>query len=172
MGSILSEKLDTAGRYFAFLGELARCVPKRPFHISQYVNEIERLGVNSLFVIILSAGAMGMIIALQMVSMLLDFQAEIGTGAAVAVAMGREIAPIITTLMLIAKNGSAMAAGLGTMKVTEQIDALEAMSVSPEHYLVLPKVTACLLVFPVLTAFGKCSGKRGLFHRFCVPFQY
>jgi len=163
MGKIIAEKLETVGRYFAFLGELFRCIPKRPFHLSQYVNEIERLGINSLFVIILSAGAMGMIIALQMVSMLLDFQAEIGTGAAVAVAMGREIAPIITTLMLIAKNGSAMAAELGTMKVTEQIDALEAMSISPEHYLVLPKVIACLLVFPILTLLANVVGSVGAF---------
>jgi len=163
MGKIISEKLETVGRYFAFLGELFRCVPKRPFHLSQYVNEIEHLGINSLFVIILSASAMGMIIALQMVSMLLDFQAEIGTGAAVAVAMGREIAPIITTLMLIAKNGSAMAAELGTMKVTEQIDALEAMSISPEQYLVLPKVVACLLVFPVLTLLANVVGSVGSF---------
>jgi phospholipid/cholesterol/gamma-HCH transport system permease protein len=74
---------------------------------------------------------MGMIFALQMVTMLQLFQAEIGVGATVAVALSRELAPVITTLMLIAKNGSAMAAELGTMKVTEQIDALEAMSINP-----------------------------------------
>ena len=163
MGKLISEKLETLGRYFAFLGELFRCITRRPFHINQYLTEIEHLGVNSLFVIILSGGAMGMIFALQMVSMLSDFQAEIGTGAVVAVAMGREIAPVITTLMLIAKNGSAMAAELGTMKVTEQIDALEAMSISPEHYLVLPKVTACLLVFPVLTLLADMVGSLGAF---------
>jgi phospholipid/cholesterol/gamma-HCH transport system permease protein len=161
MGRIIAEKLETIGQYFAFLGTLLRCTVKRPFRIVQYLTEIEYLGVNSLFVIILSGGAMGMIFTLQMVSILRDFQAEIGTGAAVAVAMSREIAPIITALMLIAKNGSAMAAELGTMRVTEQIDSLESMSVSAEHYLVFPKVVASFFVFPILTLLADMVGTLG-----------
>jgi len=163
MGKIIAEKFEILGRYFAFLGELFRCMARRPFRIGQYIYEIERLGVNSLFVIILSSAAMGMIFALQIVNLLQDFQAEIGAGAAVAVAMGREIAPVITALMLIAKNGSAMAAELGTMRVTEQIDALEAMSISPGHYLVLPKVVASILVFPVLTLLADMIGSVGAY---------
>jgi phospholipid/cholesterol/gamma-HCH transport system permease protein len=160
---IIRGKLEFAGQYFVFLGDLLRCMTRRPFRINQYLLEIEHLGLNSLFVIILSSGAMGMILSLQMVSIMLDFQAEIGAGAAVAVAMGREIAPVITALMLIAKNGSAMAAELGTMRVTEQIDALEAMSISAEHYLVLPKVIACLLVFPMLTLLANMVGSLGAY---------
>jgi phospholipid/cholesterol/gamma-HCH transport system permease protein len=106
---------------------------------------------------------MGMIFALQMVSMLRIFQAEIGVGAAVSIALSRELAPVITTLMLIAKSGSAMAAELGTMKVTEQIDALEAMSINPVHFLVLPKVTASILVFPVLTLLANVVGILGAY---------
>jgi phospholipid/cholesterol/gamma-HCH transport system permease protein len=98
-----------------------------------------------------------------MVGMLQPFQAEVGTGAAVAVAMAREISPIITAFMLTAKNGSAMAAELGTMRVTEQIDALESMSISVEHYLILPKVIACLLVFPVLTLLADIVGTLGAY---------
>ena len=107
--------------------------------------------------------AIGMIFALQMVSLLQPFQAEVGTGAAVAIAMGREFAPIFTTLMLIAKNGSAMAAELGTMRVTEQIDALESMSVSPIQYLVLPRVIASVLVFPMLTMLANLLGVAGAY---------
>jgi phospholipid/cholesterol/gamma-HCH transport system permease protein len=161
MGRFVIDKLETAGQYFGFLGVLIRSMVKRPFRFAQCFLEIEHLGINSLFIIILSGGAMGMIFALQMVIMLQPFQAEIGTGAAVAVAMSREIAPVITTLMLIAKNGSAMAAELGTMRVTEQIDSLESMSVSAEHYLVLPKVIASLLVFPVLTLLSNMVGTLG-----------
>ena len=157
------EKIEVAGRYFAFVGELIRSLARRPFRINQCLIEIEHLGLNSLFVIILSGGAMGMIFSLQMVSLLADFQADIGTGAVVAVAMSREIAPVITALMLIAKNGSAMAAELGTMRVTEQIDSLESMSVSAEHYLVLPKVIASFLVFPVLTLLANMMGSLGAF---------
>jgi phospholipid/cholesterol/gamma-HCH transport system permease protein len=160
---MLIEKLEALGQYFSFVGVLIRSAVKRPFRIAQILMEIERLGVHSLFIIILSGSAMGMIFALQMAIMLQNFHAEIGTGAVVAVAMSREIAPVITTLMLIAKNGSAMAAELGTMRVTEQIDSLESMSVSAEHYLVLPKVLASLLVFPFLTLLSNMMGTLGAY---------
>ncbi|MDR2181814.1 MAG: ABC transporter permease, partial [Treponema sp.] len=146
MLAVVLKKLDGLGRYFAFLGELLRSVFMRPFRTVQIIAEIERLGINSIMIILLSCGAIGMIFALQMVVMFQMFQAEIGTGAAVAIAMSRELAPIITTLMLIAKNGSAMAAELGTMRVTEQVDALESMSINVVQYLVLPKAIASVLV--------------------------
>jgi len=155
------ETLDTLGRYFAFLGEILRSIPKKPSRLSQCLGEIEHLGVNSVLIIFLSGGAMGMIFSLQLVTFLQPFQVDIGVGAAVAIALARELAPVITTLMLIAKNGSAMAAELGTMKVTEQIDALESMSINVVHYLVLPKVVASLLVFPVLTMLANVIGIIG-----------
>ncbi|MDR2478851.1 MAG: ABC transporter permease [Treponema sp.] len=161
MDRTFSGWLETVNQYFAFLGRVIRCTFRRPFRINQYLLEMEHLGIESLPLIMLSGGAMGMIVALQMVSILQDFQAEIGAGAAVAVAMGREMAPIITALMLIAKNGSAMAAELGSMRVTEQIDSLESMSVSTEHYLVLPKVAASFLVFPALTMLANIMGSFG-----------
>jgi phospholipid/cholesterol/gamma-HCH transport system permease protein len=158
---LLNRKLAVMGEYFIFLGEIARNFARRPFRFSQYIAEIESLGVNSVLIILLSGGAIGMIFALQMVALLEPFQAEVGTGAAVAIALSREMAPVITTLMLIAKNGSAMAAELGTMQVTEQIDALESMSINPVHYLVLPKMIASVLVFPVLTLLANMVGALG-----------
>jgi phospholipid/cholesterol/gamma-HCH transport system permease protein len=161
MFRVLTKRLEILGRYLYFLGEVLASFLKRPFHITQYLMEIENLGVNSVPIILLSGGAMGMIFALQMVSMLQIFQAEIGVGAAVSIALSRELAPVITTLMLIAKNGSAMAAELGTMRVTEQIDALESLSINPVHYLVLPKVAASLVVYPVLTLLANVVGTIG-----------
>jgi len=166
----LAEKLETLGRFFVFLGDILRSIPKKPFRISQSLYEIERLGVNSVPIIFLSGGAMGMIFSLQLVSFLQPFSVEIGVGAAVAIALSRELAPVITTLMLIAKNGSAMAAELGTMKVTEQLDALESMSINITHYLVLPKVIASVLVFPVLTLLANVIGIIGAF--FVAIFLY
>ena len=159
----LAENLDALGRYIVFLGEILRSIPKKPSRLAQCLVEIERLGVNSILIILLSGAAMGMIFSLQLMTFLQIFQAEIGVGAAVAIALARELAPIITTLMLIAKNGSAMAAELGTMKVTEQIDALESMSINVVHYLVLPKVIASLLVFPVLTLLANIIGNIGAY---------
>ena len=104
-----------------------------------------------------------MIFSLQLVTFLQPFSVEIGVGAAVAIALSRELAPVITTLMLIAKNGSAMAAELGTMKVTEQIDALESMSIDIVHYLVFPRVVASLLVFPLLTMLANIIGIIGAY---------
>jgi phospholipid/cholesterol/gamma-HCH transport system permease protein len=161
MRKFLLRKLEEVGRYFAFLGEILASIPRRPFHGNQYLLELEHLGVDSVLIILLSGSAMGMIFALQMVSILQLFQAEVGVGAAVSIALARELAPVITTLMLIAKNGSAMAAELGTMKVTEQIDALESMSINAVHYLVLPKVAASLLVFPLLTLLANVMGVWG-----------
>jgi phospholipid/cholesterol/gamma-HCH transport system permease protein len=163
MFRLVAKRLEEIGQYFAFIGDVLRYIVRRPFRISQYLAEIELIGVNSVLIILLSGGAIGMIFALQMVALLQPFQAEIGTGAAVAIAMSRELAPVITTLMLIAKNGSAMAAELGTMRVTEQIDALESMSVDPIHYLVLPKVVASILVFPILTLLANIVGSLGAY---------
>ena len=154
-------KLEGLGKYFSFLGELLRTITMTPFRPRQYIAEIELLGVNSVLIILLSSGAIGAIFALQMVMVLQTFQAEVATGAAVALTLARELAPIITTLMLIAKNGSAMAAELGTMRVTEQIDALESMSINVIHYLVLPKVIACMIVFPILTLLANVIGTLG-----------
>jgi len=154
---------EDTGFFFVFLGNLFKYWFKRPIRWHLYMYEIEHLGVNSVPVILLAGLAIGMIFALQSVVLLQPFQAEIGTGAAVAVALAQELAPIITTLMLIAKNGSAMAAELGTMRVTEQIDALESMSIDPIHYLVVPRVVASILVFPVLTMLANLVGALGSF---------
>ncbi len=159
----LIKKIEDSGLYFEFVGDVLRGLVRKPFRIGLYFAEMEQLGVNSIVVILLAGLAIGMIFALQMVTLLQPFQAEIGTGAAVSVALGREFAPIITTLMLIAKNGSAMAAELGTMRVTEQIDALESMSVSPVHYLVLPRVVASVFTFPALTVLANVVGVMGAY---------
>ena len=161
MQRILIAKLILVVEYFEFLGEVVRCSFKRPFRVGLYLEEIEHLGVNSIPIIVLAGTSIGMIFALQMVYMLQPYQAEIGVGWAVAVSMGRELAPVITTLMLIAKNGSAMAAELGTMCVTEQIDAMESMSVIPVHYLVVPRVVASVIVFPILTMLANLVGAFG-----------
>jgi len=159
----LAQILETLGSYLVFLWEIARSIPRKPSRFTLCLAEIEHLGVNSILIIFLSGAAMGMIFALQLVAFLQPLDVEIGAGAAVAIALSRELAPVITTLMLIAKNGSAMAAELGTMKVTEQIDALESMSVNTVHYLVLPKVIASFLVFPVLTLLANVIGIIGAY---------
>lgn len=117
--------------------------------------------MESVPIIGLSSLAIGMIFALQMVQLLQPFRAEVAVGTAVAVTLARELAPIITTLMLIGKNGSAMAAEIGTMRVTEQIDAMETMSVDPIHFLTAPRIMACIVMFPMLTLMANVIGVFG-----------
>ncbi len=157
------KSLEQAGRYFEFLGEVLRAFFRRPFRPGLLLAEIETIGIKSIPIIVLAGSAIGMIFALQMVSILQPFQGEMGVGAGTAIAMGREFAPIITVLMLIAKNGSAMAAELGTMRVTEQIDALESMAINPIQYLVVPRVFASLVTFPALTMLANIVGVLGAY---------
>lgn len=157
------KSLEQTGRYFEFLGEVLRVSFRRPFRPSLLLAEIETIGIKSIPIIVLAGSAIGMIFALQMVSILQPFQGEMGVGAGTAIAMGREFAPIITVLMLIAKNGSAMAAELGSMRVTEQIDALESMAINPVQYLVVPRVFASLVTFPALTMLANIVGVLGAY---------
>ncbi|MBZ0252850.1 MAG: ABC transporter permease, partial [Candidatus Methylomirabilis sp.] len=111
----------------------------------------EFIGVQSTPVVVLTGAFTGMVLALQSYNAVARFQAESLVGAMVALAMTRELGPVMTALMVTGRAGSSMAAELGTMRVTEQIDALEAMAVNPVHYLVTPRIVAALVTVPLLT---------------------
>lgn len=163
VGIYLNNSFEKLGRYYIFLASIFRWSLKSPRRIRLLFSYVEKIGVNSVPIITLTSMAVGMIFALQITQIMRIFRAEILVGATVAMTLGRELAPIMTTLMLIAKNGSAMAAELGTMRVTEQIDAMETMAVNPIHYLVVPVVFASILVFPVLTAISNLVGVFGTY---------
>jgi phospholipid/cholesterol/gamma-HCH transport system permease protein len=151
------------GRFAVFLGLVLRNIPRRPLRWRLLWEQVERIGVKSVTIIALSSAAIGMIFALQLTMLMAMFQAETMVGAAVGLTLARELAPVITSLMLIAKNGSAMTAELGTMRVTEQIDAMQTMSVDPVHYLVTPRVVASVITFPILTAMANVVGLVGAY---------
>jgi len=153
--------LETVGHFSIFFGRMIAAFFKRPFRFRLFIEQFERIGLQSIGIIALSSLAIGMIFTLQIVMLMASFQAETMVGAAVGMTLARELAPVITALMLIAKNGSAMTAEIGTMRVTEQIDAMETMSVDPVHYLVVPRVLASIFAFPVLTAMANVVGLAG-----------
>ncbi len=161
IGRRIYATLEGLGLFFVFLARVFSSTFRRPFRWRLYVEQIERIGVRSIPIIALSSAAIGMIFALQITMLMAQFQAEAMVGAAVGLTLARELAPVITTLMLIAKNGSAMTAEIGTMKVTEQIDAMATMSVDPVHYLVVPRMVASVIVFPILTAMANVVGLIG-----------
>jgi phospholipid/cholesterol/gamma-HCH transport system permease protein len=122
---------------------------------------MEFIGVNSLVVVIITGTFTGMVLALQSYYGFRKFGAEGLVGTTVALSMTRELGPVLTSLMVTGRAGSAMAAELGSMRVTEQIDALTVMALNPVKYLVAPRVVASFLMFPVLTSISNFVGIIG-----------
>ncbi len=122
-----------------------------PYRFLLWLQQMEFIGVGSLPIILLTSAFSGMVFTLQVVYAFATFDMESMVGATVALAMTREMAPVFTSLMITGRAGSAMATELGTMRVTEQIDALKSMAVNPVHYLFVPRLVASLIMFPALT---------------------
>lgn len=132
-----------------------------PFRIRLTVQQMEFIGVQSLGIILLTSTFTGAVFTLQSFRAFALFGAESMVGGTVGVALTRELAPTLTGLLVAGRAGSAIAAEIGTMRVTEQIDAMEAMAVDPINYLVKPRIVAATLVLPVLTAIFDAVGILG-----------
>ena len=122
---------------------------------------MEFIGVKSLSVVIITGSFTGMVLALQTYHAFHRFSSEAIVGATVALSMTRELGPVLTALMVTGRAGSAMAAELGSMRVTEQIDALTVMALSPIKYLVTPRILAALFMLPILTVIADFMGIVG-----------
>jgi phospholipid/cholesterol/gamma-HCH transport system permease protein len=127
----------------------------------QLVFAMDFIGVQSIFIVSLTGIFSGMVLALQTVHSLRQFSAEGVVGSVVAISLTREISPVFAALMVTARAGSAMAAELGNMRVTEQIDALTTMGVSPVQYLLSPRLLASVLMVPLLCVVYTCIGTVG-----------
>lgn len=132
-----------------------------PLRVRNLFKQMEFIGVNSLLVVLLTGLFTGMVLALQGYYGFRKFGGESLLGATVALSMTRELGPVLTALMVTARAGSAMAAEIGTMRVTEQIDALSAIAVDPLHYLVVPRLWAAVLMLPLLTGISDAIGIIG-----------
>lgn len=127
-------------------------VIRRPLRIGLTVDQIEFIGVKSLPIILLTSAFTGAVFTLQSHRAFALFGAEAMVGGTVGVALTRELGPTLTGLLVAGRAGSAMAAEIGSMRVSEQIDALDAMAVDPVNYLVKPRLLASIIVLPLLTA--------------------
>ena len=153
--------LTEMGRFFLMLWRLLAWTPRPPYDWRQLFIQMMRVGVESLPVVLLTAMFTGMVLALQTFATLKRFNAEGFVGSLVALSMVRELSPVIGGLIVAGRCGSAMGAELGTMRVTEQIDALEVMATDPIHYLVVPRVWALTATLPMLVVFGNAIGIWG-----------
>lgn len=132
-----------------------------PLRLRNIIKQMESVGVGSIPVVLITASFTGMVLALQSYTGFKRFNAEGLVGTVVALSMTRELGPVLTGLIVAGRAGAAMAAELGTMKVTEQVDALSAMAVNPVKYLVSPRLLAGLLMLPLLTVLSDFIGIAG-----------
>ncbi len=150
MGSILLLFLSTLSWLF-----------RPPLKIRNIFKQMEFVGVKSIFVVVLTGTFTGMVLALQSYHGFRLFSAESLVGSIVALSMTRELGPVLTSLMVTARAGSAMAAELGSMRVTEQIDAMSVMAANPVQHLIVPRIVAGVLMVPLLTVVSDFMGIIG-----------
>ena len=152
---------ELVGSVLVLTGQTLAWLVRPPYRFGQVLLAMEFIGVGSVFIVALTGVFSGMVLALQTTYSLRQFGAEGVVGQIVAVSLTREIAPVFSALMVTARAGSAMAAELGNMRVTEQIDALVTMAVSPVQYLLAPRLVASVLMMPLLCIVYTCVGMAG-----------
>jgi phospholipid/cholesterol/gamma-HCH transport system permease protein len=159
--SPLINTLAEIGTTVKLLGSALFWGVRPPYRFAQFFAAMEFVGVQSLFIVGLTGLFIGMVFGIQLVDGFRQFGAENQTGAVVAMALTRELAPVFTALMVSSRAGSAMTTELGSMRVSDQIDALTTMAVNPVQYLVVPRVVAGFLMVPVLTMLFNLVGIFG-----------
>jgi phospholipid/cholesterol/gamma-HCH transport system permease protein len=132
-----------------------------PFRRRLFMEQMEFIGVGSLPIIIMVGFLTGCVAALQAMYALQMFQQERWAGMVVGLALATDLAPVFTALMITARAGSGMATELGSMRVSEQIDALSTFAVNPVHYLITPRIVATILMMPVMTMVFNFVGLLG-----------
>jgi phospholipid/cholesterol/gamma-HCH transport system permease protein len=149
------------GRMGIFLGTTLIDIFRPPLQGGQLVRRIHFIGSRSLLLIVFTGAFTGMVVALQGYIALRRFGGEEALGPMVGLSLIRELGPVLSALMITARAGSALTAELGIMRITEQIDALEVMAISPIKYLVVPILLASLIAFPVLSSIFTVVGIYG-----------
>ncbi|NKD54856.1 MULTISPECIES: MlaE family ABC transporter permease [unclassified Haematospirillum] len=161
VGRVFLGFVERAGRLSVFTGVVLFHCLTPPFYIRSLVRQMVEIGYYSLPVVGLTTLFSGMVLALQSYTGFARFSAESAVATVVVISMTRELGPVLAGLMVAGRVGASMAAELGTMRVTEQIDALSTLSTNPFRYLVVPRVLAATLMLPLLVLVGDIIGVFG-----------
>lgn len=161
LGEKVFSILTEMGKVLIFFGQTLRWTVSRPFYVKNVLKQMESIGVDSVPVVLTTAISTGMVLALQSYTGFKRFGAESLIGAVVSLSMTRELGPVLTGLMVAGRAGASMAAELGTMKVTEQIDALTTLATNPMKYLVVPRFIASTVMMFFLSILGMMIGVSG-----------
>ncbi|MFQ5804472.1 MAG: MlaE family ABC transporter permease [Candidatus Methylomirabilales bacterium] len=153
--------LRDGGRMAIFLSSALISIFLPPLKWRRMIARIHFIGAKSLSVIVLTGAFTGMVLGLQVFYTLRKFGSEAFLGPAVALSLVRELGPVLCALMVTGRAGSALTAEIGIMRITEQIDALQAMALNPMRYLIVPTILAGLIAFPLLTAIFDLVGIYG-----------
>jgi len=142
-------------------GQVAIHLAQGKIHRRNTLEQLAAVGPDSLLVVLITASFVGMVFTIQVAREFINFGAVTAVGGVLAVALTRELGPVLTAVILAGRVGSAFAAEIGTMQVTEQIDALYMLNTDPVDYLVVPRLIACCLMLPVLTVLALIIGIVG-----------
>ena len=162
--------LEIAGEHFLLLAQVVGWGIRPPYRLRVLVEAMEFVGFGSLTIVALVSLFVGMVFSLQSVSAFRTFGAEAYVSGTVAIALTRELAPVFTSIVIAARAGAGMATELGSMRITEQIDAMSTLAVNPVQYLVTPRVVASTVMTPLLTMLFNVVGMLGAF-LVAVPLQ-
>lgn len=163
IGEGLIQSIATLGGLGTLAWHIVRWSVRRPFRLQNLFAQFDFVGVGSIFIVGLTGTFTGMVFAQQTSRAFEMFGAESLVGPTVALTITRELGPVFTALMVTMRAGSAMCTELGTMRVTEQVDALETMAVNPVQYLLVPRVLAGLVMVPMLAMLFNTAGLAGGF---------
>lgn len=161
IGASVLRLLGTLGRLGIFSGQSMILVFTPPIKVDRLVRQMYFIGVSSLLVIVLTGLFTGMVLSLQGYHTLNQYGSEAYLGAAVTRSLIMELGPVLAALMVTGRAGSALAAEIGIMRITEQIDAMRVMALSPLRYLVVPNILAGTIVMPLLSAIFSVVGSFG-----------
>jgi phospholipid/cholesterol/gamma-HCH transport system permease protein len=163
VGQSVMDALAELGGLVSLLATAARWMVRRPYRVANLFAQLDFVGVGSVFIVGLTGIFTGAVFAHQSSRAFEMFDAQSLVGPTVALAITRELAPVFSALMVTMRACSAMCTELGTMRVTEQVDALETMAVNPVQYLVVPRVLAGLLMAPILVMLFDTAGITGAY---------
>jgi len=151
----------TAQEFFTLTGRALRNIFRSPHYTDDIVIQMDTIGVGSLLIVVLTGFFAGVVMALQMAHALRSYGQVSKTGTLVSITLARELGPVLSALMMAGRNATGMASELGSMKVTEQIDAMRALGTDPVQKLVTPRVIATGTMLPILTVIADFVGLFG-----------
>ncbi len=157
----LTQWLIRVAKSFLILGKVVILLLKGRLHRRNTIEQMTIVGTDSLIITLITALFVGAVFTIQVAKEFINFGAQQAIGGVLAIAITRELAPVLTAVIIAGRIGSAFAAELGTMEVTEQIDALYILRTDPLDYLVTPRLVACVLMIPLLTIVALITGLGG-----------